>query len=80
LKYPDFVEKLRDVVGLYVDPPEQLIEVITAYIDRRNVGPKPSIWIATVQHILEKVTKRTPLLRHYTSSPESPPLERPPRA
>lgn len=56
-KYPDFVEKLRDVVGLYVDPPEQLIEVITAYIDRGNVGPKPSTWIATVQHILEKVTK-----------------------
>jgi len=28
-----------------------------AYINRRNVDPKPFVWTASVQHILEKVTK-----------------------
>jgi hypothetical protein len=27
------------------------------YIDRRNDNPKPFVWTASVQHILEKVTK-----------------------
>ncbi|CAA9317784.1 MAG: hypothetical protein AVDCRST_MAG89-1496 [uncultured Gemmatimonadetes bacterium] len=36
---------------------DQLIEAIMSYIERRNEDPKPFVWTATVQHILEKVTK-----------------------
>lgn len=39
------------------DSVDRLIEAIMAYIDRRNVDPKPFVWTASVQHILEKLAK-----------------------
>jgi hypothetical protein len=36
---------------------EQLITAISKYIDRHNGGPKPFIWTAKANDILEKVTR-----------------------
>src|SRR5215212_890202 len=47
----------RQLKRLAVTSVDQLIEAIMAYINRRNVDPKPFVWTASVQHILEKVTK-----------------------
>jgi hypothetical protein len=47
----------RQLKRLAVTSVDQLIEAIMAYIHRRNVDPKPFVWTASVQHILEKVTK-----------------------
>ena len=41
----------------------ELIAAITAYIERRNSDPKPFTWTASVQHILEKVTKANETLK-----------------
>jgi transposase len=47
----------RQLKRLAVTSVDQLIDAITTYIDRRNEDPKPFVWTASVQHILEKVTK-----------------------
>jgi transposase len=47
----------RQLKRLAVTSVDQLIEAIMAYIDRRNVDPKPFVWTSSVQHILEKVAK-----------------------
>lgn len=47
----------RQLKRLAVTSVDQLIDAITTYIERRNEDPKPFVWTASVQHILEKVTK-----------------------
>lgn len=47
----------RQLKRLAVTSVDQLVDAITAYIARRNEDPKPFVWTASVQHILEKVTK-----------------------
>jgi transposase len=47
----------RQLKRLAVTSVAELIDAINAYIDRRNQSPKPFVWTATVQHILEKIGK-----------------------
>jgi len=47
----------RQLKRLAVTSVDQLIAAITAYIENRNRSPKPFVWTATVQHILDKVGK-----------------------
>jgi transposase len=47
----------RQLKRLAVTSVDQLVAAITAYIDNRNLAPKPFVWTATVQHILDKVGK-----------------------
>ncbi len=47
----------RQLKRLAVNSVAELIATITAYIERRNTKPKPFTWTASVQHILEKVSK-----------------------
>lgn len=47
----------RQLKRLAVTSVDQLIAAITAYVDNRNRAPKPFVWTATVQHILDKVGK-----------------------
>jgi transposase len=64
---PEFVAKLRDVVGLElsrrqlrrlaVNSVAELIAAITAYLDHRNEDPTPFVWTASVRSILAKVRK-----------------------
>jgi len=39
---------------------EQLITVIGDYIDKHNADPKPFLWTAKANDILEKVTRLRP--------------------
>jgi transposase len=47
----------RQLKRLAVTSVDQLVAAINAYIENRNRAPKPFVWTATVQHILDKVTK-----------------------
>lgn len=47
----------RQIRRLAVTSVEQLIAAILAYIDARNKNPKPFVWTASVEAILEKVAK-----------------------
>jgi transposase len=47
----------RQLKRLAVHSVDQLVEAINAYIENRNRAPKPFVWTATVQHILDKVAK-----------------------
>ena len=47
----------RQPKRLAVTSVDQLIAAITAYIENRNRSPKPFVWTASVQHILDKVAK-----------------------
>lgn len=47
----------RQIRRLAVTSVDQLIAAITAYIDHRNRKPKPFVWTASVQQILDKVAK-----------------------
>jgi len=47
----------RQLKRLAVDHVDELIEAITRYIERRNKTPRPFVWTASVDHILEKVGK-----------------------
>lgn len=47
----------RQIRRLAVTSVDELIEAITAYIERRNENPKPFTWTATVRKILNKVNK-----------------------
>lgn len=47
--------------GIFQDL-EQLIMAIGEYIDRHNENPKPFIWTAKANHILEKVTRAKAVL------------------
>ena len=47
----------RQLRRLAVTSVDQLIAAITAYIENRNRKPKPFVWTASVQHILDKVAK-----------------------
>jgi transposase len=47
----------RQLRRLAVSSVPELIAAITAYIDRRNVTPKPFVWTARVHHILAKVKR-----------------------
>lgn len=47
----------RQLKRLAVTSVNELIEAILAYIERRNHDPKPFVWTASVQHILDKVEK-----------------------
>jgi len=51
--FRDLTEK-RIRGGLFLDL-EQLIMAIVEYIDRHNENPKPFIWTARANDILEKV-------------------------
>ena len=46
---------------------EQLITAIGEYIDRHNVNPKPFIWTAKANDILEKVTRAHATLNNRLS-------------
>ncbi len=46
---------------------EQLIMAIGDYIDRHNERPKPFIWTAKANDILEKVTRAQPALNKCLS-------------
>jgi transposase len=47
----------RQIRRLAVTSVDQLIAAITGYIENRNRKPKPFVWTASVQQILDKVTK-----------------------
>lgn len=47
----------RQIRRMAVSSVDELIAAITAYIDRRNENPKPFVWTASVQHILDKIEK-----------------------
>ncbi len=47
----------RQLKRLAVTSVDQLVAAITAYIENRNRAPKPFVWTATVQHILDKIGK-----------------------
>ncbi len=47
----------RQLKRLAVTSVDQLIATIMAYIRNRNRSPKPFVWTASVQHILDKVAK-----------------------
>jgi hypothetical protein len=47
----------RQIRHLAVTSVDQLIQAILAYIENRNRKPKPFVWTASVQQILEKVAK-----------------------
>jgi transposase len=47
----------RQLKRLAVNSVDQLIAAITSYIENRNRSPKPFVWTASVQHILDKVGK-----------------------
>jgi transposase len=47
----------RQLKRLAVTSVDQLIAAIMAYIQNRNRSPKPFVWTASVQHILDKVAK-----------------------
>jgi transposase len=47
----------RQLKRLAVNSVDQLIAAIMAYIQQRNRSPKPFVWTASVQHILDKVAK-----------------------
>jgi hypothetical protein len=53
--------------GVFQDP-EQLIIAIGDYIDRHNQNPKPFIWTAKANHILEKVTRAQTALNNRRSA------------
>jgi len=47
----------RQIRRLAVTSVDQLIAAITEYINRRNLDPKPFVWTASVQQIVEKVAR-----------------------
>jgi transposase len=47
----------RQLKRLAVTSVDELIDAITRYIERRNREPKPFVWTASVEHILEKTAK-----------------------
>lgn len=47
----------RQIRRLAVTSVDELIAAITAYIENRNRKPKPFVWSASVQQILDKVAK-----------------------
>lgn len=47
----------RQIRRLAVTSVDQLIAAITGYIENRNRTPKPFVWTASVQQILDKVAK-----------------------
>jgi transposase len=47
----------RQLKRLAVTSVDQLIAAINAYIENRNRSPKPFVWTAAVQHILDNVAK-----------------------
>lgn len=47
----------RQLKRLAVSSVDELIQAITAYIDRRNREPRPFVWTASAQDILTKVQK-----------------------
>jgi hypothetical protein len=47
----------RQLKRLAVTNVDALIAAITRYIQRRNKTPHPFVWTASVEHILEKVSK-----------------------
>lgn len=47
----------RQLKRLAVNSVDELVDVITHYIDTRNRNPRPFVWTASVNHILAKVRK-----------------------
>jgi transposase len=47
----------RQLKRLAVTSVDPLIAAITAYVENRNRAPKPFVWTAAVQHILDKIGK-----------------------
>jgi transposase len=47
----------RQIRRLAVGHVNELIDAITRYIEHRNQNPKPFVWTASAEHILEKVRK-----------------------
>lgn len=52
----------RQIRRLAVTSVDELITIITQYIDQRNENPTPFVWTATVQQILKKVGKANAIL------------------
>jgi hypothetical protein len=74
---PDFVPKLRDIVGLYVDPPAHAIVLsvdeksqtivdlqaaINRFLREINDDPKPFIWTADPDKIIAAVKREHQVL------------------
>jgi transposase len=89
-----FDEKLIDVVGVYLNPPDKavvlcmdeksqiqaldrksvpdLIAAIEAYLQANNNDPKPFVWTATAEEILEKVSRGRVALASIPANNETP--------
>ena len=63
---PDLVEKVRDLVGLYLNPPDaaavfavdekpQIQALIKAWSETWNANPKPFVWHKTAEQILDRL-------------------------
>ncbi len=52
-----FVEKLEDIVGLYMSPPEHALVLCCDEVAHHNPDPKPFIWTKSARDILQKVIR-----------------------
>jgi hypothetical protein len=56
---PQVIDKVRDVVGLYLNPPEAAVETSSprsrTWIGNWNDDPKPYIWHKTADEILDSL-------------------------
>jgi hypothetical protein len=57
---PLFIDKVRDVVGLYLDPPERALVLCVDEKSQiqaldRSKHPRPFVWTKTADEILDKV-------------------------
>ena len=56
---PRFIDKLRDVVGLYVDPPAHAIVLsVNEKSQIQGAGPHPDSWLNAVEGFFAKLAKR----------------------
>lgn len=55
---PLFVEKTRDIVGLYIDPPVKALEDATRnYLKLNNADPKPFAWTKSANDIMVSIER-----------------------
>jgi hypothetical protein len=49
---PQFIDKVRDIVGLYPNPPEAAVRT---WIENWNDNPKPFLWHKSADEIIDSV-------------------------
>lgn len=62
---PKFIEKVRDIVGLYLNPPDAALgrstraleDAIRLYLAVYNKNPKPFVWVKTADQILDSIRR-----------------------